>query len=245
MVMRRFTLILAGTLVSTAFVHAEPAEHGTHPHSEGKAVAEAPADEPVEDSTKAPVKREPRGSAAGAPRVVINFSRFESRLLALCDAITLDGRRERMAAVATFGSKNTSECGSCRSLWRTLERVCRIKEPKKPKPSKKAKEEEPVEEPEATPTPRPQTKQRHPSGLVIDLASRLSTSMFEGERDGMMKESVDRVTDMLERYGSPTPGEQEYFGILRAYLMGAWQGREELPKEELESEHGDPTELFE
>jgi hypothetical protein len=156
--------------------------------------------------------------------------------------------------VSLFGSKNTYECGSCRVLWRTLERQCRVSTIKKTDKKKKTKkgEEEAVEaapEVEATPTPIPLPRQRVPSPEVIDIASRLSVSMFEGEREGMMKESVDRITDMLERYGEPTAGEREYFGIVRAYLMASWSGREEIskaaPHKVEPDEPDDPDELLE
>lgn len=183
-------------------------------------------------------------------REIFSFSRFESEFSAICVEMEEDGRRERFAKIAEDASHGSSDCVSCRALWRTILAACQKREKSHPTPAKEggpAVEKELVEDlkngdidknevreevvsPEVLNSghmsPKRIAGERHPSTLLLDLVSRLSSEAFDLDPGGGgVSETFRYLAGVVRETKDLTDSEREYYDTVLLYLLAAWDGR--------------------
>jgi len=190
-------------------------------------------------TASAPVKEKERR------KEVFSFSRFEPSFAAICAELEVDGHRDRFYHIAEAAAAQESKCVSCRAMWRSILSGCLMRGKKLPlaattvpeTDTSKREGVEPMPDQtvaagtavgvlDVTPAVTRRPGERHPSTLVIDLVSRLSTEAFEVDGgEGAVSEVFHYLVKVVKETKGLTRVEQEYFDILLAYLLAAWEGR--------------------
>ncbi len=154
-----------------------------------------------------------------------SFFRYEGAFRKLCDAVALDGRRERLLEVGREAFAKETECLACKALWRTVIAGCSPRSDRRAPPMRKPKTPQPEESPAATPAQHA-AGQRLPSIEVVELASEVSTRIEkDNPGESASLRAMNKVTSQLA--GSPllTPAERDYYEALGEFLRSAWDKR--------------------
>jgi hypothetical protein len=205
-----------------------------------------------------------KGKAAAAatvapPQGIYSFARFNYLFKALCEGLEAEGRRARVFEVSKAGLQQELDCTPCRAFYRQLIQTCApprwrwVQATPTPSPTPIVAEEgdelptpEPtVPQPTPTPTPVGTPPARYPSAAVLDVASRLSVGLYEMDPgEGSPLQAVKSFEARIFGIKELTPGERDYFGVLSAYLLSAWAGREKQILEPKALEREDIADLF-
>ncbi len=182
---------------------------------------------PRKDAQDVGVK--PKKPASFTPEVVkreFSFLRYEGLFRNLCDALSADGRRERVLEVGREVFPKENECLACKALWRTVLAACSPRSERLA--SRPRRRVTPGSEEQATPTPvaEQHVGERLPSVEVIEAASEISIRMQKDEPgDAPNLMALERVMGRLQQQQGLSPAERDYYSALEQYLCAAWKGR--------------------
>lgn len=197
-------------------------------------VAQAQSDDvqfsPRKDAADIPLgPKKPTAAPPKPTRREFSFLRYEGAFRSLCDAIALDGRRERLVDVGRKAFAQEAECLACKALWRTILAGCSPRGDRQPAPRSLARRT-PAEGSSETPTPVPSVYsvgERLPCVEAVDAASEISDRMHKdepGAEPNLL--ALKRVFEQLTQEPSLSPAERDYYSVLGEYLCSAWQGRQ-------------------
>jgi hypothetical protein len=169
---------------------------------------------PAEDEGEVIQSYSEQPPSAAARSVPPGYFKSRGMMIALCDTIELDGRRDAFYEVITKLNFKDPNCIGCKPFFLMFQSLCKPKSNKEPK--KKKKKGEAASTPEPTPTPF--GKQRDPHIEVIDLVVRFSTSLYEDEKwRAEHAKVIQRFATALALVTEP-PTAQEYFSTIALYL---------------------------
>lgn len=187
-----------------------------------------------------PVKKGSKGAATPTPRtdsssgVIYSFARWRAGITDVCRLLELDRRRERVYRFVASELKSRPKNTSLRALLQEVKVDCASRSGVKPAPGPtSAPTGASAETPEPAPTSEPgPASARYPSTELLNQLSALSAEMYERDAGpGGAFEAVNLFTSALLAQKDLTAAERDYFGIFRAFLLAAWEGRPGGPLE--------------
>ena len=216
-----FFIAVAVVLGTTLGAHAQEVEF--HPRYDGI---------PVKKGSKGAATPTPRTDSSGG--VIYSFARWKTGISDVCRLLELDRRRERVYRFVVSELKARPKSTSLRALLQEVKVDCASRSGVKPAPGPTlAPAGAPAETPEPAPTGEPApASARYPSTELLNQLSALSAEMYERDAGAAGAfEAVNLFTGALLAQKDLTAAERDYFGIFRAFLLAAWEGRPGGPLE--------------